>query len=131
MVMQAWSSYGVIYPIVHYFLGIQPHMPQRLFIVVPQLPSSLPHLSIQNLRVGEEILSVTAQHSEKLYVTEVTLPVGYRLEIGYTLPANTSIESVKLNGKATDYEVRSSHRGSEIVAQVFTAGSYRLVIQTR
>jgi len=106
-------------------------MPQRLCTVVPQLPSSLPHLSIQNLRVGEEILAVTAKHSEKLYVTEVTLPVGYRLEIGHTLPANTSIESVKLNGKAAGYEVRSSHRGSEIVAQVFTAGSYRLVIQTR
>ena len=106
-------------------------MPQRLFIVVPQLPSSLPHLSIQNLRVGEEILSVTSQHSEKLYVDEVTLPVGYRLEIGHTLPPNTSIESVKLNGKAADYEVRPSHRGSEIVAQVFTAGNCRLVIQTR
>jgi hypothetical protein len=88
-------------------------------------------MSIQNLRVGEEILSVTTQHSEKLYVTEVTLPVGYRLEIGHTLPPNTSIESVKLNGKTADYEVRSSHRGSEIVAQVFTAGSWRLVIQTR
>jgi len=131
MVMQAWSSYGVLYPIVHYFLGIQPHMPQRLIIVLPQLPSSLPHLSIQNLRVGEEILAVAAQHSEKLYVTEVTLPVGCRLEIGHTLPANASIESVTLNGKAADYEVHSTHRGSEIVAQGFTAGSYRLVIQTR
>jgi hypothetical protein len=47
------------------------------------------------------------------------------------LPANASIESVTLNGNAAHYEVRSSHRGSEIVAQVFTAGSYRLVIQTR
>jgi hypothetical protein len=131
MVMQAWSSYGVLYPIVHYFLGIQPHMPQRLIIVLPQLPSSLPHLSIQNLRVGDEILAVAAQHSDKLYVTEVTLPVGCRLEIGHTLPANASIESVTLNGKAADYEVHSTHRGSEIVAQGFTAGSYRLVIQTR
>ena len=131
MVMQAWSSYGVLYPIVHYFLGIQPHMPQRLIIVLPQLPSSLPHLSIQNLRVGDEILAVTAQHSDKLYVTEVTLPVGCRLEIGHTLPANASIESVTLNGKAAEYEVRSTHRGSEIVAQGFTAGRYRLVIQTR
>ena len=130
MIMQAWSSYGVLYPIVHYFLGIQPHMPQRLIVVVPQLPSSLSHLSIQNLRVGDEILAVAAQHSDKLYVTEVTLPVGCRLEIGHTLPANASIESVTLNGKATDYEVRSTHRGSEIVAQGFTAGSYRLVIQT-
>ena len=131
MIMQAWSSYGVLYPIVHYFLGIQPQMPKRLIVVVPQLPSSLSHLSIQNLRVGDEILAVAAQHSDKLYVTEVTLPVGCRLEIGHTLPANASIESVTLNGKAADYEVRSTHRGSEIVAQGFTAGSYRLVIQTR
>ena len=131
MVMQAWSSYGVLYPITHYFLGVQPHMDQRLLIVVPQLPRSLPHLSIQDLRIGTQILAVAAQRSDKLYVTVVTLPVGYRLEIGYTLPANASIESVTLNGKAADYEVRSTHRGSEVVAQAFTAGSYRLVIQTR
>jgi hypothetical protein len=131
MVMQAWSSYGVLYPITHYFLGVQPHMDQRLLIVVPQLPRSLPHLSIQDLRIGTQILAVAAQRSDKLYVTVVTLPVGYRLEIGYTLPANASIESVTLNGKAADYEVRSTHRGREVVAQAFTAGTYRLVIQTR
>ena len=106
-------------------------MPQPRVMVVPRLPGSLPHLSLENSRVGKEILSVRAQHAEKLYVTEGILPAGYRLEIGHTLPANASIESVKLNGKAADYEVRSSHRGSEIVAQVFTAGSYRLVIQIR
>ena len=42
----------------------------------------------------------------KLYVTEVTLPAGCRLEIGHTLEAGVSIESVTLNGEATDYEVR-------------------------
>jgi hypothetical protein len=104
---------------------------QRLLIVVPQLPSSLPRLSIQELRIGDQILAVAAQRSDKLYVTEVKLPAGYRLEIGHTLPANASIESVTLNGKAADYEVRSTHRGSEVVAQGFTAGTYRLVIQTR
>jgi hypothetical protein len=131
MVMQAWSSYGVLYPIVHYFLGIQPHLPQRLIVVVPQLPGALPHLSIQNLRVGNQILEVAAQHSDKLYVTEVTLPAGCRLEIGHTLPPDASIASVTLNGRAVGYEVRSTHRGSEIVAQACTAGAYRLVIQTR
>ena len=131
MVMQAWSSYGVLYPITHYFLGVQPHVDQRLLIVVPQLPSSLPRLSIQELRIGDQILAVAAQRSDKLYVTEVKLPAGYRLEIGHTLPANTSIESVTLNGKAADYQVRSTHRGSEVVAHGFTAGTYRLVIQTR
>jgi hypothetical protein len=132
MVMQAWSSYGVLYPIVHYFLGIQPHMPQRLITVLPQLPASLPHLRIQNLRVGNQFLEVAAQRSNHLYVTEVTLPAGCRLEIGHTLPANASIEAVTLNGKkAVGYQVRSTHRGSEVVAQECTAGTYRLVIRTR
>ena len=131
MVMQAWSSYGVLYPITHFFLGVEPHVDQRLLIVVPQLPSSLPRLSIQELRIGNQILAVAAQRSDKLYVTEVKLPAGYRLEIGHTLPAKASIESVTLNGKAADYEVRSTHRGTEVVAQGFTAGTYRLVIQTR
>jgi hypothetical protein len=131
MVMQAWASYGVLYPIVHYFLGIQPHIPHRLLTVVPQLPSSLPHLSIEGLRIGNQLLAVAAQRSDKLYVTEVTLPAGHRLEIGHTLKAGVSIQSVTLNGKAADYEVRSTHRGSEVVAQVSTAGTYRLVVQSR
>jgi len=131
MVMQAWSSYGVVYPIVHCFLGVQPQAPQRLIVVVPQLPSSLPRLSIQDLRIGDKILAVAAQHQDKLYITEVTLPAGYRLEIGHTLPANAAIESVTLNGKDTAYGVRSTHRGNEVVAQVADAGAYRLVIRTR
>jgi len=99
--------------------------------VVPQLPRSLPHLSIENLRIGDKILAVAAQRSNKLYVTEVALPAGCRLEIGHALEAGVSIESVTLNGEATDYEVRSTHRGSEVFAQVSAPGSYRLVIRSR
>jgi hypothetical protein len=88
-------------------------------------------LSIQELRIGNQIVAVAARRSDKRYLTEVTLPAGYSLEIGHTLPANASIGSVTLNGKAAGYEVRSTHRGSEVVAQGFTAGTYRLVIQTR
>ena len=131
MVMQAWSSYGVLYPIVHDFLGVRPQVPKRFIVVVPQLPSSLPQLSIQDLRVGDKNLAVAAQHQDKMYVTKVTLPAGYGLEIGHILAAAAAIESVTLNGKATNYEVRSVHRGIEVVAHVFAAGTYRLVIQTR
>ena len=133
MVMQAWSSYGVLYPIVHCFLGVRPQVPQRLIVVVPQLPNTFPRLSIQDLRIGDQNLAVAAQHEDKMYVTEVTLPAGYRLEIGHVLPANAAIESVTLNGKDAAYEVRAVHRGNEVVAQVLAADTYtyRLVIQTR
>jgi hypothetical protein len=88
-------------------------------------------LSIQDLRIGDKILALAAQHQDKLYITKVILPAGCRLGIGHTLPANAAIESVTLNGKDAAYEVRSTHRGHEVVAQVADAGAYRLVIQTR
>jgi hypothetical protein len=52
----------------------------------------------------------------------VTLPPGCRLKIGYALEAGVLIESVTLNGEATDYEVRSTHRSSEVFAQVSAPG---------
>ena len=53
MVMQAWSSYGVLYPITHCFLGIQPHMPQRLShrgSAAAQQPTSLEHSGVADRR---------------------------------------------------------------------------------
>ena len=110
-------------------MGVEPNVDQRLLIVVPQLPSNLPRLSIHELQIGNQTVAVTAWRSDKLYVTEVTLPAGYQLEIGHTLPANASIESVLLNGQATVYGMRSTHRGMAVVAQGFTAGNYCLEIR--
>ena len=69
----------------------------------------------------------------KLYLAEVTLPAGCRLEIGHALEAGVSIESVTLNLMVRLPTTRcvSTHRGSEVVAQVSAPGSYRLVIRSR
>ncbi|MBV9488612.1 MAG: hypothetical protein JO069_02660 [Verrucomicrobia bacterium] len=131
MVMQAWSSYGVIYPVICSFLGVQPHAPKRVLTVIPHLPGNLPRLSVAGLRVGNETVAVAAECSGKRYATEVNLPAGYRLEIGHTLPLTAAIEAVTLNGQPTGYEVHRTRRGNEVIAQTEASGTYRLIIQTR
>ena len=77
MVMQAWASYGIHWPLVDLFLGIKPNAPARSLSVVPDLPSSWPDLSIDELRVGSCEISVSAQHSGIIYVTTVAAqPAG-------------------------------------------------------
>src|SRR3981081_2376130 len=38
MVMQAWSSYGIHWPIVTGFLGVNPRASERTISIVPRLP---------------------------------------------------------------------------------------------
>ena len=40
MFMQAWSSYGIQWPVIHHFLGIRPDAPTGSLTVVPDVPES-------------------------------------------------------------------------------------------
>ena len=63
MVMQAWSSYGVEWPVVYYYLGIRPDLPQGEISIIPELPSTWPNLSINNVRVGNGTVSASTSHA--------------------------------------------------------------------
>ena len=39
MVMQAWGAYGVLWPVVHQWLGVSPDLGRGRVAVVPQLPA--------------------------------------------------------------------------------------------
>ena len=56
MFMQAWSSYGVQWPVINNFLGIRPDVPHRRLSVVADVPDSWPGLSVRRLQqqVGAE-----------------------------------------------------------------------------
>ena len=61
MVMQAWSSYGIHWPLVELYLGIKPDAPAKTLSVVPDLPGSWKELSIDNLHVGSDQIAVSVQ----------------------------------------------------------------------
>jgi glycogen debranching enzyme len=131
MVMQAWSSYGVEWPVVFYYLGIQPDLPQGEISIIPQLPSTWPNLSINNVRVGNGTVSASTSHAGNQYTTTATVPRGLRVEIGYALPANSTIVSVELNGAPAAYRVQDTHRGREVIVTTNSGQPLQTVITTQ
>jgi len=130
MVMQAWSSYGIHWPLVELYLGIKPDAPAKSLSVVPDLPGSWPELSIDNLRVGSSQIAVSVRRAGINYITTVSAPAGWSLTIGYTLPANAQVKSVRLNGSPAAFRIVSTNRGEEIHVQTNSGGTQEVRIQT-
>ncbi|MQA98670.1 MAG: glycogen debranching protein [Actinobacteria bacterium] len=132
MFMQAWSPYGVQWPVIHHFLGIRPDVPDGSLRVVPDVPESWPGLSVADLRVGDGTMRASASVSGSTYTTEVTAPAGWDLVIGHALPSGSEVASVKLDGApATTYDVVETTRGTEVHVQTTTDGSHTLVVTTQ
>ena len=130
MFMQAWSPYGVQWPVINNFLGIRPDVPHSKLSVVPDIPESWPGLSVQNLKVGSGVMNSSASLKGKRYTAEVSAPAGWTLTIGNTLPAGATIKSVTLDGKSTAYNVVDTTRGREVHVETLTGSSHTLVVTT-
>lgn len=128
MFMQAWSSYGVQWPVIYHFLGIRPDMPDGRLYVVPDVPEPWPHLSVARLRVGTGAVTAAASVDNKTYTTRVSAPSELSLTLGHTLPEGSEVSGVALDGVRTDdYEVVETARGSEVRVET-TGGSHTLEV---
>jgi len=132
MFMQAWSSYGVQWPVINNFLGIRPDVPHRRLSVVADVPDSWPGLSVRRLRVGHGQLSAAAERQGGTYTTTVgRAPDGWRLTIGHVLPAGAEVGTVTLDGVRVLPTVRDTTRGREVSVGTNTGSSHTLVVTTR
>jgi hypothetical protein len=131
MVMQAWSSYGVEWPVIYHFLGVRPDIPQGEVSVIPSLPPTWPTLSAANLRIGHASLSASTTHNGNHYTTAVSAPFGLRIRIGYALPAKSILAEVSLNGRPVSYQIRDTHRGREVIVTTNSGQPLQLTLTTR
>jgi hypothetical protein len=131
MFMQAWSSYGVQWPVVHHFLGVRPDVPSGGLAVVPDVPDSWPGLSVENLRVGGGVMAASASVEGSTYTTTVDAPAGYSLTIGHTLPAAAEVASVTLGGAPVAYEIVDTTRGREVRVGVSSGTEHILEVERR
>ncbi len=131
MVMQAWSSYGVVYPVVYHYLGVRPNAPRHTLTVLPQLPDSLQSLRLSALNVGGQTVSAYATHTGNGYLTRVVVPAGYQGTIGYVIPSGTIPREVRLNGNPAAFQTRDTLRGREVYVQTFVPGTYQVDVRTR
>ncbi|MGH8968671.1 MAG: glycogen debranching protein [Actinomycetes bacterium] len=115
MVLQAWGTYGTLWPVVHHQLGISPDLGRDRVSVVPQVPDGQNRVAGSNVRLGGGSVDVTAERSTSTLTTAVTRHLTADLVIGHVLPDGAEVASVTLNGAPVAYDVRSTARGDDVV----------------
>jgi hypothetical protein len=98
MVMQAWGAYGVLWPVIHQWLGVSPELGRGRVAVVPQLPAGQTKASADKIKLGLFAIDVAAAHQGSTYTTTVTRHGRMDLRIGAVLPDGATVASATLNG---------------------------------
>jgi glycogen debranching enzyme len=99
--IQAWSAYGIIWPVVHYFLGFQPDAAKRRACFAPQLPGSWHTARLQDVRVGSARMNLSVSGAENgLQIVLETSDPSYEITLGWAWPAGREPRRVTLNGTA-------------------------------
>ena len=132
MVLQAWGAYGVLWPVVHQWLGVSPDAGRGRVTVVPQLPPGQASASAKRIRLGTGSIDVAAEHRGATYRTTVTRHGRLDLTIGAVLPRGSRVASATLNGRAVTPRLVPTSRGLEArVPGGLGQGISALVLTTR
>ncbi len=115
--LQSWGAYGVLWPVVHYELGVAPDMGRGTVAVVPQLPDGQNSASASDIRLGKGSIGVETHRSGNQLVTWVRRDVRVALTIGAVVPTGAHPTSVLLNGHRVTYRLVTSARGTELLVQ--------------
>ncbi|MET7277380.1 glycogen debranching protein [Kribbella sp. NPDC005582] len=115
MTLQAWGTYGVLWPVVHQQLGVDPDLGHGRVAVVPQLPAGQSKVAGSNIRLGRGSIDVAARLTGKELRTDLTVQhVKAAFTVGAVLPAGAKVDRVTLDGRATPYRLVSTARGTEV-----------------
>ena len=115
MVMQAWGAYGVLWPVVHQWLGVSPDLGRDRVAVVPQLPPRQHEASGKRIQLGETSIDVAARRQGSTYTTTVSRHGRVDLRIGAVLPTGATVTSATLNGSPVKPRLVETARGLEAV----------------
>ncbi|MBO0790216.1 MAG: hypothetical protein J2P36_04625, partial [Ktedonobacteraceae bacterium] len=102
--IQAWSSYGIIWPVIHFFLGFRPDAAQRRVRFIPHLPVAWQHARLQDVRVGFASLNLYVNRMEQgLQIVLETSDPSYEVTLGCAYPVDRDPHSVTLNGAPVSF----------------------------
>jgi len=133
MMLQAWGTYGTLWPVVHQQLGVAPHLGHGVLAVVPQLPDGQRTISGTDIRVGGGAVDVSASRDGRVLRTTARVTgVNAALTIGAVLPDGASVGTVRLDGRSVPYQVVRTARGAELRVDAGTvSGSTTLMVTLR
>jgi hypothetical protein len=114
MGLQAWGTYGILWPVVHFQLGVAPDLGRGSVQVVPQVPDGQSNVAGTNVRLGSGSIDVAATRTPSALTTTVTRHMAVALTIGAVVPTGKTVASVTLNGAAVAYTLVPTSRGQEV-----------------
>jgi hypothetical protein len=115
MMLQAWGTYGTLWPVVAQQLGVAPDLGNGTVTVVPQVPDGQRKISGREIHLGPGSVDVTATHDRATYRTEVrSRSLKGKLVIGSVIPEGSKVSGVRLNGKPVAYNLVTTTRGLEV-----------------
>jgi hypothetical protein len=114
MGLQAWGTYGILWPVVHFQLGVAPDLGRGSVLVVPQVPDGQSTIAATNIRVGDGSIDVAATRTPTAMTTTVTRHLTVALTIGTVLPTGKTVTGVTLNGAPVAYTLVPTSRGQEV-----------------
>jgi hypothetical protein len=129
-VLQAWGAYGVIWPVVHSELGVDPDLGRNTVSVVPQVPDGQTQVGGTNIRLGSGSVDVQASRTGRVLRTVVTPRLTAALTIGALLPAGATARTVTLDGRPVAAETVKTARGTEVRVATDGQRTHTLVVQT-
>jgi hypothetical protein len=128
MGLQAWGTYGILWPVVRFQLGVAPDMGRGSVDVVPQVPDGQSNVAGNNIRLGSGSIDVAASRTSTALTTTVTRHLSAALTIGAVVPTGKTVTSVTLNGAPVAYTLVTTSRGKEVrVAATGTAAAHLVV----
>ena len=128
MALQAWGTYGILWPVVHFELGVFPDVGRGTLRVVPQVPDGQERVAAGNVRVGSGGVDVTGTRSGGTLTTQVTGNPRLALTVGALLPGGATPGTVTLNGQPAAYTVVTTDRGREVRVDAGRSSSATLVV---
>jgi glycogen debranching enzyme len=105
MMTQAWNIYGFAVPVVEQFFGIQPDAAHKKVVIAPQMPSEWDNASLENVQVGNNLISVFfSKKNGRTNVRVTQEKFNWILEIQLPMGKNTSVDILSENVKTGETE---------------------------
>ncbi|MEQ9304777.1 MAG: GH116 family glycosyl hydrolase, partial [Marinoscillum sp.] len=71
MICQAWNIYAVGTPIIEHYFGVKPRAFEKKVIISPNFPASWTNAKLENVRVGDNVISIEKRGDEILVMQEL------------------------------------------------------------
>ncbi|REE91434.1 hypothetical protein A8990_105140 [Paenibacillus taihuensis] len=128
--VQAWTVYGIAWPMLTGMFGIQPEAHRRKLKLRPRLPKEWNEISVKNVSLGlgelHNVLDWSISHSESVQTYSFELKqTGWSVELDLLVTAD---ETVMLDGVSVE-PVTTAEGGSAI--RIEAAGKHVITVKKR